>query len=121
MLLKINAVRRFKVGRFIFENHLLKLHSDEEEKEFRNLFEQLPRRFQSQIVEVNEAAMQALTRPVEIRRGPVTANDLPVKQVAAANVTSESDDRSSLGGSSSSSSNSSSMSEIAKPRTTTGK
>ncbi len=58
-LFRHKQVRRFKVGKFEFNNFTLRLDSEKEREEFLEIVQTLPARDSNQIVEVNEAAAAA--------------------------------------------------------------
>jgi len=79
-LYRNTAIRRYRVGRFEFNDHTLHV-ADDDQAEFLRLIDQLPRQVVQNIVEINESAAAALTRPLSVHRGPVTADNLPTQQL----------------------------------------
>jgi len=79
-LYRNTAIRRYRIGRFEFNNHLLRIRDDEVE-EFTALYSQLPAIMTQNIVEIDEDAAAALVRPVQAQRGSVGAADLPSQQL----------------------------------------
>lgn len=58
-LFRHKQVRRFKVGKFEFNNFTLRLGTEKDREEFLEIVQSLPARDSNQIVEVNEAAAAA--------------------------------------------------------------
>lgn len=74
---KHKAYRRYRIGKFEFKEGILVTKSNREDNEFRSLISGLPRREARHIVEINEAALAALERPVSgpsVIRGPSATN-----------------------------------------------
>lgn len=74
-LYRHNRIRRFRIGQFQFDNHMLKVDPSDHEA-FIKLFAQMSPRKQKEITEINEAAYQNLERPVDttkVFRGGATA------------------------------------------------
>ncbi len=79
MLLRHRRIRNFKIGKFQFKNHLLKIRSEEEEKEFSELIAKAPRLTQNSIVEINEEAMSSLEKPFQ----PAVRGAQPTSEITA--------------------------------------
>lgn len=58
------TIRRFRIANFEFKNFLLVIKDEDEANRFRDLVSTLPRRDAIGIVELDEAALAALEKPV---------------------------------------------------------
>lgn len=80
------TIRRFKVGKFEFKNNLLSIPDDNESdiELFHKFVSELPRREQVNIVEVNEAALKALEKPMTLGvRGAASTSDITAPKTNA--------------------------------------
>lgn len=72
------TIRRYRVGKFEFKDHYLRLTSPEARQEFLNILNErnFPKRDAIQIVEVNETARAQTEKPVLVNAAPVIRGNM---------------------------------------------